>query len=192
MEKEMATHSSVLAWRIPGTVEPVGLLSMGSHRVGHDWSDLAEAAAFCWIAKLQLLKSSFMRASLVVQWLRVRLSVQGTWVQSLVWEDPTRCQETRPVYHNYWAPRPRAHAPQHNKPLQWEAQALQLESSPHSLYWRKPVLSNRQGSFMWNSSFPKEAEWKRFLLWCFIFCLMIINILSFNFSSSHLTLKQNT
>ena len=35
-EKEMATHSSVLAWRIPGTGEPGGLLSMGSHRVGHD------------------------------------------------------------------------------------------------------------------------------------------------------------
>ena len=40
----MATHSSVLAWRIPGTGEPVGLPSMGSHRVGHDWSDLAAAA----------------------------------------------------------------------------------------------------------------------------------------------------
>ena len=35
-EKEMATHSSVLAWRIPGTEEPDGLLSVGSHRVGHD------------------------------------------------------------------------------------------------------------------------------------------------------------
>ena len=36
LEKEMATHSSVLAWRIPGTREPGGLPSMGSHRVGHD------------------------------------------------------------------------------------------------------------------------------------------------------------
>ena len=44
LEKEMATHSSALAWRIPGTGEPSGLPSMGSHRVGHDWSDLAEAA----------------------------------------------------------------------------------------------------------------------------------------------------
>ena len=56
LEKEMATHSSVLAWRIPGTGEPGGLLSMGSHRVGHNWSDLAAAAAYlcsflhynCW------------------------------------------------------------------------------------------------------------------------------------------------
>ena len=41
----MATHSSVLAWRIPVTEEPSGLPSMGSHRVGHDWSNLAAAAA---------------------------------------------------------------------------------------------------------------------------------------------------
>ena len=41
----MATHSSVLAWRIPGTGEPGGLPSMGSHRVGHDWSNLAAAVA---------------------------------------------------------------------------------------------------------------------------------------------------
>ena len=41
LEKEMATHSSILAWRIPGTTEPGGLPSMGSHRLGHDRSDLA-------------------------------------------------------------------------------------------------------------------------------------------------------
>ena len=41
----MATHSSVLAWITPGTAEPGGLPSVGSHRVGHDWSDLAAAAA---------------------------------------------------------------------------------------------------------------------------------------------------
>ena len=41
LEKEMATHSNVLAWRIPGMGEPGGLPSMGSHRVGHHWSDLA-------------------------------------------------------------------------------------------------------------------------------------------------------
>ena len=44
-EEEMATHFSVLAWRIPGTVGPGGLPSMESHRVGPDWSDLAAAAA---------------------------------------------------------------------------------------------------------------------------------------------------
>ena len=51
LEKEMAAHSSVLAWRIPGTEEPSGLPSRGPHRVGHDWSNLAAAAAvssLCW------------------------------------------------------------------------------------------------------------------------------------------------
>ena len=45
LEEEMATHSSVLVWRIPGMGGPGGLPSMGSHRVGQDWSDLAAAAA---------------------------------------------------------------------------------------------------------------------------------------------------
>ena len=51
----MATHSSVLAWRIPGTAEPGGLLSLGLHRVRHDWSDLAAAAAayMCCFMKYQ-------------------------------------------------------------------------------------------------------------------------------------------
>ena len=41
--------------------------------------------------------------SLVVQWLRIRLPMQGTWVRALVWEDPTCCGATKPVHHNYWA-----------------------------------------------------------------------------------------
>ena len=45
LKKEMATHSSVLTWRIPGTGEPGRLPSMGLHRVGHNWCDLAAAAA---------------------------------------------------------------------------------------------------------------------------------------------------
>ena len=51
LEEEMATHPSVLAWTIPGTGEPGGLPSMGSHRVGHDWSDsvAAAAAALIWL-----------------------------------------------------------------------------------------------------------------------------------------------
>ena len=50
LEKEMATHSSGLAWRIPGTGEPGELPSIGSHRVGHDWSDLAAAAVYNYLA----------------------------------------------------------------------------------------------------------------------------------------------
>ena len=57
LEREMATHSSVLAWRIPGMGEPHGLLSMGSHGVGHDWSDLAAATTL----KIEQLLSLFSR-----------------------------------------------------------------------------------------------------------------------------------
>ena len=56
LEKEMATHSSVLAWRIPGTGEPGGLPSIGSHRVGHDWSDLAAARKTLGASQVVLVK----------------------------------------------------------------------------------------------------------------------------------------
>ena len=54
LEKEMATHSSVLAWRIPGMAEPGGLLSMGLHRVGHNRSDLATTAVAERVSKLMV------------------------------------------------------------------------------------------------------------------------------------------
>ena len=54
LEKEMATHSSVLAWRIPGTGEPSGLPSLGLHRVGHDWRDLAAAGSLLCVGFLSL------------------------------------------------------------------------------------------------------------------------------------------
>ena len=68
-EKETATHSSVLAWRIPGKGEPGGLPSMGLHRVGHNWSNLAVAAA-------------------VAQRVKHLPAMQETQVQSLGQEDP--------------------------------------------------------------------------------------------------------
>ena len=52
LEEEMATHSSILAWRISGMEEPGELPSMGSHRVGHNWSDLAAAAVLLWSRKV--------------------------------------------------------------------------------------------------------------------------------------------
>ena len=60
LEKEMAPHSSVLAWRIPGTGEPGGVPSMGSHRVRHDWSDLAAAAAHGLMEKGMAIHSSIL------------------------------------------------------------------------------------------------------------------------------------
>ena len=64
LEKEMATYSSVLAWRIPGMGEPGGLPSMGSHRVGHDWSGLAASIYTTEIGKCY--KSAF---DLLLCWL---------------------------------------------------------------------------------------------------------------------------
>ena len=77
LEKKMATHSNVLAWRIPGTGEPGGLPSMGSHRVGHDWSDSAAVAA----AHSEV-------SSLVAQKVKNLPAMWEIWVQSLGWEDP--------------------------------------------------------------------------------------------------------
>ena len=57
LEKEMATHSIFLAWRITGTGKPGGMLSMGSHRVGHDWHDLAAAAARASKVMLKILQT---------------------------------------------------------------------------------------------------------------------------------------
>ena len=73
LEKEMATHSSILAWRIPGTEEPGGLLSLGSHRVVHDWNDLAAAAAaYCIYNTIQ--KKSPMSFMIWYNWKNSELS----------------------------------------------------------------------------------------------------------------------
>ena len=68
LEKEMATHSSVLAWRIPWTEKPGRLQPMGLHRVGHDWSDLAAAA----VVSVQL-DSGFRHLSTF--WLKIFFSL---------------------------------------------------------------------------------------------------------------------
>ena len=68
LEKETATHSSVLAWRIPGMAEPGGLPSMGSHRVGHNWSNLAAAAVYDFgqVFNLSLSQSSHLQNGIIV------------------------------------------------------------------------------------------------------------------------------
>ena len=73
----MATHSSVLAWRILGMGEPCGLPSMGSHRVGHDWSDLAAAAAYWTSSDLGGSSSSVISFCLFI--LFMRFSRQEYW-----------------------------------------------------------------------------------------------------------------
>ena len=60
LEKEMATHSSVLAWRVPGMGEPGGLPSMGPHRVGHVWGDLAAVVVNYYLLKYFLMAFLFV------------------------------------------------------------------------------------------------------------------------------------
>ena len=79
LEKEMATHSSVLAWRIPGTGEPSGLLSLGSHRVRHDWSDLAAAAAVEFIEWMLAMWQSQFQVLAYVGSLNLLLTLWGRW-----------------------------------------------------------------------------------------------------------------
>ena len=70
----MATHSNVLAWRIPGMGEPGGLLSLGLHRVGHDWSDLAVEAA----TKVHIVKVTFFP---VVTYKCESWTIKKAWAQ---------------------------------------------------------------------------------------------------------------
>ena len=78
LEKEMATHSSVLAWRIPGTGRPGGLPSMGSHRVGQDWSDLTVGVTqLCTLEPYTLgLKGNLLQKS----GLKINIKIFWVWV----------------------------------------------------------------------------------------------------------------
>ena len=91
LEKEMGTHFSVLAWRIPGTGEPGGLPSMGSHRVRYDWSDLAASRVYFEIVlnECYLLNKDLLCACYVLPGERLKRlpPMRETWVWSLGWED---------------------------------------------------------------------------------------------------------
>ena len=81
LEKEMETHSSVLAWRIPRTGEPGGLPSMGSHRVEHDRSDLAAATGFSVLAIVYRDSSSIRKSCSILLWpVMLKCWVNGVWL----------------------------------------------------------------------------------------------------------------
>ena len=126
MEKEMATHFSTLAWKIPWTEEPGGLQSMALQRVGHNWSDSAAAAVGGAVDKNPL-------------------PMQGTWVWFLVQEDSTCLRATKPECHNYWTcslePRScscQAHVLQLLRPLCLEPAPHKMRNHPNE----KPVHRN--------------------------------------------------
>ena len=108
---QVADKRITLAWE----------LQSRAHRAGTRWP---------------VLKSYGVGTSLMVQWIRIHLPMQGTWVQSLVLEDSTCRGAPKPVSHDYWdsaetteAREPRACALQQEKSWQWEALALQRKSS---------------------------------------------------------------
>ena len=85
----MATHSNILAWRIPGTAMPGGLPSMGSHRVEHDWSDLAAAAAAAWRLKTWEIVD-FGELSVV------------DWCIKIAWKERCLEEEVGSTWHRPW------------------------------------------------------------------------------------------
>ena len=125
-----------------------------------------------WITRVEL-KKLLWGTSLVVQWLRIRLPMQGTWVRSLDWEDPTCRGATKSVRHNYWAHTrhnywsphalgptccnywarmPRARALQQEKPPQWEACAPQQRVAPLSLQLKKAYMQQ------WRCNTAKKSK----------------------------------
>ena len=79
----------------------------------------------------------YAKTSLVVQWIKIHLPMQGTQIWTLVPEDSTPHGATKSVSHNYWAHMPRACALQQERLLQWKAQALQWSPKRNMSYWLK-------------------------------------------------------
>ena len=88
----MAAHSSVLAWRIPGMAEPGGLRFMGSHRVGHDWSDLAAVAATCRVRET-------FSPHLYIDTLKNKMSKRQRDGRERSWERQTSCLVDKQMWH---------------------------------------------------------------------------------------------
>ena len=130
--------------------KPGMLKSMGSQRDRHDWM-----TELNWTE--QLINN--VRVSLMVQWSRIHLPKQGMWVPSLIPEDPTRLEATKSVCRNYRKPVCfRAHAPQWQKPLQWEAHVLQPESSPFLPQREKLLVQQRRPSGVNNQLIKKKQQ----------------------------------
>ena len=102
LEKEMATHSSVLAWRIPGTGEPGGLPSMGSHRVGHDWSNLAAAVSLLTFTYFLFIFYFYL---LIFKFYLFYAEPHGLWDFSSLTRDWTQTLEVKAQSPHHWVAR---------------------------------------------------------------------------------------
>ena len=96
LEKEMATHSSVLAWRIPRTGEPGGLPSMGSYRVGHDWSDLVAIAAAAKQTKMSYSVGTYILMLMKLgEWSQLIFEIILVISNLLMWPPITKTTQMR-------------------------------------------------------------------------------------------------
>ena len=158
----MATHSSVLAWRIPGTGEPGGLPSMGSHRVGHDWSDLAAAPESLrgkWdrVDPVTLCCSPAMLVALLQQQNTKKLygakinCVEGRWGK--FWTKDTK--RAKNLYYHFWRARSKNRVlgakegyvwPLHTRPSWGWANHLSHLSGPAPGHTPTPIPFKEQAS----------------------------------------------
>ena len=149
----MATHSSVLPWRIPGTGEPGGLPSVGPHRVGHDWSDLAAAAAHSWEIGLRVKSICPSSPGQVPRcwmgWASCGLRASWGLLNRQVGQEETTCLIVvwRPVplkdlSSNFW----RAFSPK------WVVTCKELAN----FHWQ--FLGRKRSPFFWNH--PVRSSWK--------------------------------
>ena len=113
LEKEMATHSSVLAWRIPGMGEPAGLPSLGLHRVGHDWSYLAKLHLLCENTFPPPFQGVFTSHGGL--WGHIHTSGPSQSFSAVLVEEP--------------------HSPQHTTCVSLKVPAVLVTLDPQSLHW---------------------------------------------------------
>ena len=104
LEKQMATHSSILAWKIPWTEQLGRLQSTGLQK---SWTWLGDSTnkskKIKMVSGIYGVKTMAFGTFLVAQGIGIRLPMQGTWVWSPVQGDPTKLRETKPMCHKYWA-----------------------------------------------------------------------------------------
>ena len=108
---------------------------------------------------LTSLKIRMAGASLVAQWLRVCLPMQGTQVRALVWEDPTCRGAAGPVSHNSWACASGACALQQERPRQWEARAPRWRVAPTHRQLEKAHTQKQRPNTAINKLIKKKSEW---------------------------------
>ena len=151
LEKETAAHSSVLAWRISGTGEPGGLPSMGSHGVGHDWSDLAAAASwfqgpeYLWIL---VPRSPHLGPSLLYCWFEPSLPLGREQLAAQLW---THSSSASPRVGFHWTNL--GHALIQNQ--LWQPGRMKSADWPgldHSQPWRWKAGSNPSAWTTWTGT----------------------------------------